>query len=77
MNNPRTIIITVAALIAAIIALQNLQPATIRFLFWDFSLPLIVLVFIILLAGYVIGHLTGASTPAKRKKAKGEEQRQS
>lgn len=57
MSNTRTIALISLAAFAILLSLQNLQPAIVNFLFWDMSLPLIVLIFIVLMTGFVAGYL--------------------
>jgi uncharacterized integral membrane protein len=57
MKNARTIALISLAAFAILLSLQNLQAAIVHFLFWDMTLPLIVLIFIVLLAGFVAGYL--------------------
>ncbi len=55
----RSIIVLLLAVCAVTISLQNLQASVVRIFFWDLSLPLIVLIFIILLTGFTTGYLYG------------------
>ena len=57
MTNTRTIALISLAAFVMLLSLQNLQAVIVNFLFWDMSLPLIVLIFIVLLAGFVAGYL--------------------
>jgi uncharacterized membrane protein YciS (DUF1049 family) len=51
----RTIILITLVIIVTIISTQNIQTITFNFIFWDISLSLIILMYIILIIGFIIG----------------------
>ncbi|RMG63963.1 MAG: LapA family protein [Calditrichaeota bacterium] len=51
------VLIIVAALFIAVL-LQNTEPVTLQLLFWSVSMSLIILVFILLLLGFVLGYVS-------------------
>lgn len=64
----KTKTIVVASLFALVVLtmLQNTHVVVVHFLFWRFALSQIVLILLILLAGFVLGYLF-AKTPKKRR----------
>lgn len=54
--NKRTPILILLAVIG-VFALQNTEVADVRFLFWTWATPLIVMIFILLLVGMLLGWL--------------------
>jgi uncharacterized integral membrane protein len=61
---PKQIAIIAGIILALIITLQNLDSVRVDVLFWDFSFPLILLLYIALGLGFLAGYLLGG---AKRK----------
>jgi uncharacterized integral membrane protein len=59
-------ILAVAALIL-IIMLQNLDSVYIQILFWYFSLPLILLILLATVVGFIIGYFFSSISPKKHK----------
>lgn len=57
VRNKRLFIGGFIMLVQIIIALQNMEPIEISVLFWEFRLPLVLVVMIPLLAGGLIGFL--------------------
>jgi len=57
MNKSRLHLILVLALLAlvGIFALQNIVAVEVRFLFWGFSLPRSLLIFVVLAVGILVG----------------------
>jgi len=56
---PKTMIALFFGFVVLIVMLQNTQTVTIHILFWQILLPQIMLIFLILLAGLLIGYLLG------------------
>jgi len=54
---PKTLTALVCGFVVLIVMLQNTQTVTIHILFWQILLPQILLIFLILLAGLLIGYL--------------------
>ncbi|HPA71549.1 MAG: DUF1049 domain-containing protein [Spirochaetes bacterium] len=59
MKNPKTIALIILGALALNLLFQNMHRAVVRFLFWDVSMPLIILILVALLAGFVSGYLVG------------------
>ena len=57
LKKTSNIIITVIAVIITIIAMANLQPVTIKLLFFTLDIPLIFLIFLLLLIGFLAGYI--------------------
>lgn len=51
----RTIVLTVIATLFAVFALQNLRDVSVRVIVWTPSIPLVVLLLLVFLAGGVAG----------------------
>jgi len=51
------ITITVIAVVITIIAMANLQPVTIKLLFFTLDIPLIILILILLITGFLAGYI--------------------
>jgi uncharacterized integral membrane protein len=56
---PKTMVALFFAFIVLIVMLQNTQTVIVHILFWQIVLPQILLIFMILLAGLLIGYLLG------------------
>lgn len=54
---PKTLTALSCGLVVLIVMLQNTQMVTVHMLFWQIMLPQILLIFLILLAGLLIGYL--------------------
>lgn len=57
MTNIRTIALVSLTAFVLILLFQNLQTAVVHFFFWDISMPLIILIFVVLLAAFTSGYL--------------------
>jgi len=57
MSTFKSVLAIVIPVLLAIIIFQNTDPARIRFLFWSFSVPQIVLITITALLGITFGYL--------------------
>ena len=60
MMQARTIVVIVSAVVVTILAMQNITPVEIRFLFWNFSLPVVLVIGISLVLGFIIGFVLRA-----------------
>ena len=58
----------VAAILAIIVVLQNTHSARTRFLFYDGNIPLVGLVIVALLMGFVIGIGTASALSRRRRR---------
>lgn len=65
---PKTIGALILAGFSLIVMLQNTQTVTLRLLFWQIVLPQIVLIFLVLLIGFLLGYVA-ASRPAPQRTA--------
>jgi len=63
---PRTIAVGTLFTLVVLTMLQNTHVVIVHFLFWRFALSQIVLILLILLAGFVLGYLF-AKMPKKRR----------
>ena len=54
---PKTLTALSCGFVVLIVMLQNTQMVTVHILFWQIMLPQILLIFLILLAGLLIGYL--------------------
>lgn len=54
---PKTIIILLLLLLSLVILIQNTQVVTLRVLFWQMSMPRILLIALLLFMGFVVGYL--------------------
>lgn len=61
---PKMIGIIIVVILALIILVQNTYSVTLHFLFWQISMPQVVLIFIALVIGIILGY--GASLVRKR-----------
>ncbi len=64
MNKTKGIIIGILIVLALIILIQNSQIVTLRFLFWQISMSIILFIIFTLLIGFIIGYIL----PLVRKK---------
>ena len=71
MNRARVAVFVVLFLLVIVFMMQNVQPVTIRFLVFQQSIPLIGIISILALAGFVMGYLMGImGSKGKGKKQK-------
>jgi len=54
---PKTLTALICTFVVLIVMLQNTQTVTVHILFWQILLPQILLIFLTLLAGLLIGYL--------------------
>jgi uncharacterized integral membrane protein len=54
---PKTLTALCFGFVVLVVMLQNTQTVTVHLLFWQILLPQILLIFLVLLAGLVIGYL--------------------
>ena len=59
--SPKVISLTALGILVLIVLLQNTQVVTLRFLFWQVSMSRIILLPLILLAGFAAGFFVGKS----------------
>ena len=64
---PKTLTVLICSLVVLIMMLQNTQSITIHILFWQIVLPQILLIFLTLLAGLLIGYLLATLKSGHRK----------
>ena len=64
---PKSYLILAVAALLLIIMLQNLDSVNIQILFWFFDLPLILLILLAAVVGFIIGYFLSSISPAKRK----------
>ena len=55
--SPKTLTVLICCFIVLVVMLQNTQTVTVHILFWQILLPQILLIFLTLLAGLLIGYL--------------------
>ena len=53
----KTVVLMSIVVLCLIVLFQNTEMVTLRFLFWDFSLPQIFLIPIVLVIGFPLGYL--------------------
>jgi uncharacterized integral membrane protein len=63
---PKTLAIVALFILLVLLMLQNTHVVVVHFLFWRFALSQILLILLILLAGFVLGYLI-AKMPRKRR----------
>ncbi len=56
MTQTRTIIVICIAVIITILAMQNITPVQMQFLLWQFSLPLVLVIGLALVLGFIVGY---------------------
>ncbi len=55
-NNTALIVVIILALLCLIVMIQNLDKTPIQFLFFSITMPLIVLIFVLLAVGFILGY---------------------
>jgi uncharacterized integral membrane protein len=63
---PFLIVVTIVAVIVAIVALQNGHAVTVSFLFWQFEAPLALVILGATVAGLAIGGVIGFARAVRR-----------
>lgn len=63
---PRAIALWVLLALVVIVLLQNTQVIVLRLFFWKISMSQIVLLFLVLLLGFIIGFITAKMTGGKK-----------
>lgn len=56
MTQTRTIVVICIAVIMTILAMQNITPVQMQFLLWQFSLPLVLVIGLFLVLGFIVGY---------------------
>ncbi|MDZ4345371.1 MAG: lipopolysaccharide assembly protein LapA domain-containing protein [Candidatus Binatia bacterium] len=64
---PKTLTALCCGFVVLIVMLQNTQTVIVHILFWQIVLPQILLIFLILLAGLLIGYLLGTLKSSRQK----------
>ena len=62
MKNPKLIGGLVAAILFLIFLFTNMQAVTLRLYFWKISMPLIILISLVLILGFLIGYVVAQVT---------------
>jgi len=57
MRRTRTVIIVVTAVFATVISMANIHSVTVKLLVTDINIPLILLILLMLFAGFVCGYI--------------------
>lgn len=65
----KAIVAAVLAVLCLVIFFQNLQPAKVQLFFWSVSMAQIVLMFLMLLIGFVLGWILATSRRSRQPKA--------
>ncbi len=63
---PKAIALLILFALVVIVLLQNTQVIVLRFYFWKISMSQIVLLFLVLLLGFIIGFITAKLTGGKK-----------
>ncbi len=56
-NKMRNFLFVTLAVIVTVISMANLQPVTLKILFFSFEIPLIILFYLLLIIGFSAGYL--------------------
>ncbi len=64
---PKTLTVLICTFVVLVVMLQNTQTITVHILFWQIMLPQILLIFLTLLAGLLIGYLLATLKSGGRK----------
>lgn len=64
---PKTIFIIVIVVLLTIFAMQNTHAIVVNLLFWHPDFPLIIMILMLLAAGFVAGYLVGGIAQVKKK----------
>ena len=65
---PKTISALFLTALLLVTMLQNTQTVIIRFLFWEIILPQIVLIFLVLLIGFLLGYIVSTLSSNRRRR---------
>jgi uncharacterized integral membrane protein len=68
MKKFKIIVVAIVLLLSLIVILQNIQPFSANFLFWEFSLPGAFLLFLTFIFGFVAGLLVAIHFERKSEK---------
>ena len=64
---PKTWAILIVSLLILIVMLQNIEGVNIQLLFWKIDIPLILLILLTAIMGFIIGYFISSISPKKRK----------
>ena len=70
MSTLKSVLVIAVPVLLAIIIFQNTDPVRIRFLFWSFSVPQIVLITITALLGITLGYLIASYQQMRLRRGK-------
>ncbi len=57
MQNLKTILVVVLAVLSFVVLIQNTEVVTLRFLFWELSVSRIILIPFMMIIGFVLGYI--------------------
>jgi uncharacterized integral membrane protein len=66
MNKVKLVVVLILALLTLAFVFQNTQSFEVKFLFYRFAFPGAVLLFAVLLVGFVVGAIVGAGYAGRR-----------
>lgn len=66
---PKTIVVIVLVVLLTILSMQNTQPVVIKVLFWEPTVPLIILIFIAIGIGFIAGYIISSVLQVVKKKS--------
>jgi uncharacterized integral membrane protein len=67
MNNTKSIVMAIMALLVLVVVIQNTTTVETKILFFSLTAPLAVMLFSVLLIGFVLGVLAGMRGSSKKK----------
>jgi len=67
MMKPKSLIILIISALILIVMLQNIEGVSIQLLFWQIDIPIILLILLTSVIGFIIGYFLSSISPKKRK----------
>ena len=67
MMTPKAWAILLISILILVVMLQNIESITIQILFWHFNIPLLLLILLVTVIGFVIGYFICSLLSKKRK----------
>lgn len=64
---PKGWIILIVSILILIVMLQNIRDVSVQMLFWRIDIPLVLLIFLTVIIGFIIGYFLSSIPPKKRK----------
>ncbi|UCC79170.1 MAG: LapA family protein [Candidatus Zixiibacteriota bacterium] len=64
---PKAWVILIVSILILVVMLQNIRDVSVQILLWRIDIPLVLLIFLTVIIGFIIGYFLSSISPKKRK----------